>query len=112
MAHAHEQLAGQVHSLEQQDKEQAAKVSQAASKQAVELLAVVVEEQRLRTDSIIQGSVKIKPLSKDLRKLETEMQRLSDQLSLSPGKQLQRALDDLHHQVQGTVSHPSLLLFS
>lgn len=70
-----------------------------ANKEGVELLAVVVEEQRLRTDSIIQGSVKIKPIHKDMRRLEAEMQALQSYLVLPQQRTLPEVIDKLSAQI-------------
>eukprot|EP01039_Chlorochromonas_danica_P005428 gene5427-5971_t len=85
----------------QEDKEKLTQqISTCANKQTVEVLAVVVEEQRLRTDSIIQGSIKIKPVYKDLKKLENDIQQVHDYLQLPHKRPLPVILEKIGTQLQ------------
>lgn len=57
-------------------------LTQVAAAEKVELLAIVVEEQRIRIDSIVQGSTKIYPIYKELRRIEDAQREVADYLHL------------------------------
>lgn len=73
-------------------KEQMHKVA-AADK--VEVLAVVVEEQRLRIDSVVQGSTKIYPIYKELKKMDANLREINGFLSLPQPSNLRSQLHEM-----------------
>lgn len=66
-----------------------------AAVEKMELLAVVVEEQRLRLDSVIQGSTKIYPIFKELKRMDTSLKEVEQFLSLPQPRRLHEHLQEM-----------------
>lgn len=76
-------------------------VSQAASLEKVDTLSTVVEEQRLRIDSILQGSTKIQPIFKELKKFQDNFKEIQEFLSLPRSQPLQNQLLEFSTLISG-----------
>lgn len=71
------------------------KMDKVAAVEKMELLAVVVEEQRLRLDSVIQGSTKIYPIFKELKRMDTSLKEVEQFLSLPQPRRLHEHLQEM-----------------
>ncbi len=76
-------------------------VKNAAALDKVEVLAVVVEEQRLRIDSVIAGSTKIAPLQKELRRFDEKIKDIESFLQLPQAKNLPTCINEITLLIQG-----------
>lgn len=70
-------------------------MSHVAAVEKMELLAVVVEEQRLRLDAVIQGSTKIYPIFKELKRMDTTIKEVEQFLSLPQPRRLHEHLQEM-----------------
>ena len=70
-------------------------LSHVAAVEKMELLAVVVEEQRLRLDAVIQGSTKIYPIFKELKRMDTTIKEVEQFLSLPQPRRLHEHLQEM-----------------
>lgn len=74
----------------------------------VETLAMIIEQQRQRIDSVIQGSTAIIPINKEFNLLESKLNEIQDFLQFSPAdKKLPLQLKEVGEMLQsvsGVVS--------
>jgi hypothetical protein len=78
-----------------------------ADLEQVELLGVVIEEQRIRIDAIIQGSTKILPIYNTLQRFEEQLRDALSFLALPQPKSLNLQLDEIRNHIQGKPPHIS-----
>jgi hypothetical protein len=84
--------------------------TKAADLEQVELLGVVVEEQRIRIDAIIQGSTKILPIYNTLQRFEEQLRDALSFLALPQPKSLNLQLDEIRNHIQGKSPHFLVLI--
>jgi DNA-binding transcriptional MerR regulator len=66
----------------------------------VEILAVVIEEQRLRIDSMIQGSTKIYPIYKEMKRINIQLKEIQEFLQLPQSRNLHAQLHELSFLIE------------
>jgi hypothetical protein len=71
------------------------KMDKVAAAEKMELLAVVLEEQRLRLDAVIQGSTKIYPIFKELKRMDASLKEIEKFLSLPQPRCLHEHLKEM-----------------
>ena len=79
-------------------------IKSSADATQVSTLAVVVEEQRLRIDSILHGSTNIDWISKQFKKNEIILKEIKSYLQLPQLKPLRNQLDEAGHLIEGFLS--------